>query len=89
MKHLSSLFAKYKETLRPPQATVEKKAIEVIRDLLQISLTESQVTYKTTTRTLKIDAPSVVRSEVLRRKGELLTKLVNELGVSNSPKELL
>jgi|GEM_PF-2138200 hypothetical protein len=89
MKHLGSLFAKYQDTFKPPQATVQKKAVLVIADLLQIQLREDQLSYKTTTRTLKINAPSVIRSEIIRRKPELLAVLQRELGVSNAPTDLL
>lgn len=86
---MSSLFAKYKNTLKPPQATVQKKTVELVAQVMGINLLDSQVSYKTTTRTLKINAPSVIRSEILRRKHELLVKLTQELGVTNAPTEIV
>lgn len=88
MQQIGSLFDKYKKTLRPPQRSVEKKALEVINQEFQFHLTEANLSYNPKTKTLKLNVPSVVRTEVMRQKSRVLVRLKTVLG-EYSPTELL
>ena len=85
MKHLSSFFDKYKKTIKAPQASVEKEVVSVIKEVVGIEIKFEQITYMPASRTVTLQAPSIVRSEVLKYKADILTKLNQSLGVANSP----
>ena len=89
MKQIGSLFAKYQKNLRPPQATVEREAVRIIKQVTGISLKDEQLSYSTGSRTLKINAPAVLRTEVVRMKGEVLGELKRSLGASSTPTSIL
>lgn len=89
MKQIGDLFAKYKHTLKPPQATVERESVLVISQVVGINLSPTQLSYTTSTRILKVNAPGIIRSEVLRHKEDILNKLRQTLGVKNSPHTLI
>ncbi len=89
-KHqLGNLIDRYKRILRPPQASVEKEVIEVVKEMVGIELKPSQVTYTVSTRTISITAPSVIRSELKQVQQAILNELKNRLGVEHAPKAIL
>jgi len=88
MKHVSSLFDRYRTLLVPPQASVEKRTAEIICELTPLQVTASQITYSVGSRTLSLQVPSVVKSELQRHKSAILAQLEKEMGVKNSPKTI-
>ena len=89
IQQLGNLIERYKKILKPPQASVEKVAIDVIKELCGITLQPTQISYIVSSRILAIKAPSVIRSELLRQSGEIMVELRNRLGEQNSPTTLL
>ena len=89
MKQLGSLFEKNQRTLKPPQASVEKQVVETVMAVTGVTITVEQVTYQPATRTVGLQAPSIVRSEVMRQKKEVLRALRAKLGQQHAPTELL
>lgn len=84
-QQLGNLIERYKRILKPPQASVEKQAIETIANITGIVLQADQVGYQTGSRTLIIKAPSLVRSELLLSYDAILKALQAELGTANAP----
>lgn len=82
---LGNLLERYKRILVPPQASVEKEAIAVIKEVTNITLTTTQVSYTVGTRTLAIVAPSLIRSELKTHHGAIMKELQHRLGVKNAP----
>ncbi len=89
MKHLSSLFDRYKKVLVPPQASVEKRVSEIIGELTPFHITPDQVSYNVGTKTITLQVPSVLKSELQHQKTAILDRLVSEMGVKNAPKVIL
>lgn len=89
MKHLSSLFERYQKILIPPQASVEKRTAEIICEITPLQVTQKQVAYNVGTKTLSLQVPSIIKSELQHHKVAILKQLEQELGVKNCPKVLL
>lgn len=89
IKQLSSLFDKYKNTLRAPQGSVVTAFCEVVDDVLEISLTKEQVKYNTHQKTITLKTSGVVVSEIKLNKKEILNHLKGRLGVNSAPKDIL
>ena len=89
MKHIGSLFEKYKKNIKPPQASIEKVCIEVIQEVAGFTLESTALTYTPATKTLSIKAPSIVKQEIKLHSGEILKKLSIKLGSKGVPKIIL
>lgn len=86
---LGNLLERYKRILQPPQATVEREAIVVIKELTTIQLVERQVSYTVGTRTLAIIAPSIIRSELRQHHFTILGELKKRLGAEHAPQAII
>lgn len=89
MKRIGDFFEKYKTRFRAPQASVENACIEVIYETTGFKLTSEQITYTVSTRTISLQIPSVLKSELRFHHELILQKLVDKLGRENSPKTIL
>jgi dienelactone hydrolase len=86
---LGNLLLRYKKILKPPQASVEKEAIVVIKEVCGLELQVGQISYTVATRTLYIKAPSLLRSELLMRRTGILEALRSRLGDDSYPTTIL
>lgn len=86
---LGNLLARYKTLLKPPQASVEKECLVVIKEVSGIQLTPQQVSYTVSTRTLIIKAPSVLRSELKFHHTAILQNLKTRLGENTTPTTII
>ena len=89
MKHLGSLFDHYKKILVPPQASVEKRVAEIICEITPLTVTPEQVSYSVGSKTISLQVPSVLKSELQHHKATILGRLESEMGIKNSPKTIL
>ena len=89
MKRIGDLFEKYRTKFKAPQASVEKACIEVIKEVTGFDVTLDQVTYTISTRTIYIQAPSILKSELRFHYTEIIKKLEDELGKDGSPQTIL
>jgi len=85
MKKLGDLFERYKTRFKAPQASVEKECIIIIKELTRLDLQLSHVEYVVSTRTLSLRVPSILRTEILFKKTEILDTLKAHLGADNCP----
>jgi hypothetical protein len=86
---LGNLIERYKKILKPPQASVEKECIGVIKEVCGLFLEPQQVVYTVASRTLYIKAPSLIRSELMLHKTEIITAFRMRLGETNYPTNIL
>lgn len=86
MKQLSSLFEKYKTRFKAPQATVEKECVAVIKEVTGFELSINQVTYTVSTRTISLQVPSLLKSELRFHYTAILKQLTDRLGKDVCPK---
>lgn len=89
MKKLGSLFERYQKILVPPQASVEKRVAEIITEITPFTVEQKQVTYSVANKTVSLQVPSILKSELQHHKEEILQRLTTEMGVKNSPKIIL
>ena len=86
---LGNLLQRYKKCFTPPQASVEKECIIVIKKICDIGLLPHQVSYTVATRTIAIKAPSLLRSELRFHHEAILIELKKYLGDKNSPNTII
>lgn len=89
VKKISDLFAKYKNSLIAPEASVIEAFIEVVDDLCGIKLTKKVVTYQPATKVLSITGKAALRSEIKLHESEIITHLKGRLGSKNAPKVII
>ncbi len=89
IKKLNSLFDKYKHTLKAPQGSVITAFIEVVYDVLGITIKKEAIRYSTSSRTLVVQGGGPLKSEITLNKEEILTHLKGRLGEQSAPKEIL
>jgi hypothetical protein len=88
-KHqLGNLLSRYKNIFKPPQASVEKEFIVAVETVCGIKLLPHQVEYRVASKTISIKAPSLLRSELLLHRGDVLKEVENRIGAS-APKTIL
>jgi len=88
MKPIGDLFTKYKLTFYAPQATVEKACVEAIKKATGFTISVDQVTYTVSTKTISIQVPSVLKSELRFHHQAVLTELKKSLGSKGSPNSI-
>jgi hypothetical protein len=88
LSQLGNLLLRYKKKFKPPQASVEKVAIEVIAEVCGYTLLPHQIEYTVSTKTLTIKAPSLVRSELKTHTVRIL-QLLRERLLDSAPTTLL
>lgn len=89
IKKINNLFEKYKKSLRAPQATVVKEFQGVVYELFGSEVGKHQCSYTPHSRTLVLTIGGPLKTEILLRKKEILTRLKEELGEKSSPKQIL
>ena len=89
MKHVSSLLASFQKRFTPPQASVEKRVAEIICEITPLQIKPEQVKYTVSNKTISLQVPSVLKSELQHQKTAILDRLVSEMGVKNAPKVIL
>lgn len=89
VKKLSSLFEKYKKTLIAPQKTVIHAFVEVVDELLGITVGSEQVKYSPNNKTLVITARGPLKTELQLHKDEIIAHLKGRLGEKNAPQTIL
>lgn len=85
MKRLGDLFERYRTRFKAPQASVEKECIVIIKELTAFDIQLSQLEYTVSTRTISLRVPSILRTEILFKKTEILDRLKAHLGADNCP----
>ena len=86
---VSDLFEKYTNILVAPERTVLNTFCEIVKDLFGVPISKEQCSYTSSTHTLVVRVAGPLKSEILLRKGEILTHLKGRLGEKNAPKEIL
>jgi hypothetical protein len=86
---IGDLFEGYRKRLQAPQKSVIAVAIEVIHDLLGVSLDAKVFSYSPHTKTLSIKAPGMVKSEITLQKTEILAHMKGRLGEKSAPTTII
>lgn len=86
---IGNLLSKYRSNLQPPQASIEKAYIKAVDEVLGLSLTSNQVSYTVATKTIFIQAPSIIKTEIKRKQPQILSALEKHLPNNSKPETVL
>lgn len=86
MTHIGALFESYKKRLRPPQQSVVRVFVEVVDEVLGVTIAVDDVTYNTYTKMLHLAVPGLVKNEIKLHEEEVLSHLRGRLGEHEAPK---
>ncbi len=86
MKRVGDFFERYRARLKPPQASVEKECILVIKEVSGFEILPNQIVYTVSTKTISLQVPSIVKSELRFHHSVILSELEKRLGKNGCPK---
>jgi hypothetical protein len=89
MKKVGDLFGKYSDRFKPPQASVEKECILIIKEVAGFTVPLGSVLYTVSNRTIFLKVPSLLKTELRFYHGQILSRLQEKLGERESPKVIL
>lgn len=88
-KAISDLFKVYQQRIKAPEGAVITVFIEIIDEVLNLTMQTEQVAYTPATRILTIKKGGPLKTEILLQKKELLAHLQGRLGVNSAPKDII
>lgn len=86
MKLIGDLFERYRTRIKAPQASVEKECAAVITKVTGFTVSVEQINYTVSTRTISLQVPSILKSELRFKQQQILQELENRLGKDGCPK---
>ncbi len=86
---VADLFEKYRKVLKAPQGVVVTAFLEVIFDLLGVRIEKEQCVYQVSSKTLSVQVPGMIKSEIKLQKKLILQKMAEKLGEKSAPVEIL
>ena len=89
VKRVGELFEKYRRTLIAPQRTVVTTFVEVVSEVLGVTVSEKIIRYTPGSRTLYLQSGGPLKSEILMHRGEILAHMKGRLGEKNAPETIL
>ncbi len=88
-QQLGNLLLRYKKIIKPPQQSVVIEVVSVIKEVVGIDVIAKQFEYTVSSRTVYIKTPSILRTEIVKRKSEILKALSERLGENNCPLNII
>lgn len=88
-QQIGNLFERYKQLLKPPQASVEKECLRAVQAVTGFELKPEQVKYQVNSRTISFIVPSILKSELKPRYNEILSEMRKNLSESSCPNNIL
>ncbi|MCB9811517.1 hypothetical protein H6783_01240 [Candidatus Nomurabacteria bacterium] len=89
VKKVSDLFAKYRNVLRAPEASVIEAFVSISEELLGVVVPKEKLTYNPHTKTLSLRLNGALKSEIKLHEQEIIAHLKGRLGVQNAPKHIV
>jgi len=89
VKKIGDLFDVYKKRLWAPQDSVISVFVEVVEDVVGLSLSKDKVRYTPSSKTLSVQAPAPIKNEIKIKEAEIMIHLKGRLGEKNTPKHLI
>ena len=89
MKRVGDLFKKYQLHFKPPQATVEKAFVEAVLKVAGFKIDKKSVSYTVSTKTIGLNVPSILKSELRFKHEDILKELRQVLGDKEAPTTIL
>ena len=88
VRKVGDLFDKYKQTLQAPQGIVIGVFIEVVSDLIGITIPKERISYSVHNKALTMQISGPLKSEILLQKEEIFTHMKGRLGGKGVPQQI-
>lgn len=88
-QQLGNLLLRFKKIIKPPQQSVIKEVVEVVCEVVGVERNLLQFEYNVLSRTIYIKSHSLIRTEILKKKVEIIKALKERLGENNYPTEFI
>ncbi len=88
-QQLGNLLLRYKKIIKPPQQSVINEVVVVVKDILGYEVLPHQLGYTVSSKTVYIKTSSLLRTEIIKKKSEIIEALCQRLGKDNCPKNFL
>jgi len=89
IKKVGDLFAKYKQRLVAPEASVVNAFVEVVQELLELDINPKKVSYNPATKVISINGGGPLKSEIKLNQQDILIHLKGRLGEKSAPKSII
>ncbi len=89
IKKVGDLFAKYKQRLVAPEASVINSFVEVVQELLELDINPKKVSYSPSTRVISINGGGPLKTEIKLNQKEILAHLKGRLGEKSAPQTII
>lgn len=88
-QQLGNLLLRYKKLIKPPQSSVINEVVLVVGEVLGVVLLPSQFDYNVRSKTIYIKTPSLLRTEIIKKREIIIKTLRERLGDNNYPIEFI
>lgn len=88
-EQLGNLLLRYKKIFKPPQQSVLKEVVVVIKETLGFEVQLHQFEYTVSSRVVYVRTPSILKTEILKNKALIKKALIERLGESHSPLDFI
>ena len=88
-EQLGNLLARYKKIFKPPQQSVIVEVVAVVTEVVGVTVFTHQFNYTVSSRIVYVKTPSLIRSEILKKKSEIKKALIERLGEGNAPTDFI
>ena len=84
-QQIGNLLSRYKDRLKPPQASVEKVFLEAVESITGLTIDKSRVRYNVAGRTISLQVSAMIKSELKTKQTELQKYLTEKLPKDRVP----
>ncbi len=88
-KSIAGFLDVYRKKIKAPQNSVIVEFVSVVKEVTFVKVNVSDCDYNPKTRTLYVKTSSVIKQDLLLRSPEILSRLEDKIGVSNSPHSII
>lgn len=88
-QHLSNILDRFKDRFKPPQASVEKVFIDVVKEVVGFTLKPENVDYSVVNKTIHLKISSLLKTELKAKQSEINEVLLQRLPKHDVPKVFL
>ena len=84
-EQLGNLLLRYKKIFKPPQQSVLLEVVAVVKEVVGVDVSTSQFSYTVASRVVYVKTPSIIKTEILKKKAVIKKALSERLGDQHGP----
>ncbi len=88
-EQLGNLLLRYKKIFKPPQESVLIEVARVVSEVVGVSVSSKQFNYTVSSKIVYIKTPSLIKSEIIKKKADIKKALSERLGEGNVPLDFI